>query len=320
MTKSSQHHIGFDLTCTCAGRKQGVSAVHRRAVLTAVLLSLVVSACGRPVVYEVEDGLYGALVPSVEQFAADGARGLPGGFVLLREAGVNLVELVVESDEVTFRLDGGDVITRNVVERLVVRDSEGSGPFKAEKELLVLGRDPLVLGALSITEPVVWPGSFEGSPVITIKPRDPEERGPGVSCGADEPCLLLSAGADPSGRYEDMNNPELDENPVASIRVSEDFVEFTLDTGRQIRIDRSDESSVRSCGLSETSLWDVPDEVDLAMGDPVLLHTVCPTSPGGSIQLIIIERAAIPTLAPLGTQTDGEWCSAAADCLWFAPA
>jgi hypothetical protein len=272
------------------------------------------------VVYEVDDGVYGALVPSDEQFAADSAPGIPGGFALLREGGINLVELAVEGDEVTFRLDGEDVVTRNVVDHLIVRDREGSGPFKAEKELLVLGNDPLVLGGLSITEPVVWPGSFEGSPVITVKPRDPEERGPGVSCRAEEMCLLLSSGVDPTGRYEDANNPELNENPVASIRVSDDFVEFTLDTGQQVRISRSDESLTRACGLSETSLWEVPAEVDLAMDDPVLIHTLCPSSPGGAIQLIIIERAEIPALAPLGTETDEEWCSAGPDCLWFAPA
>lgn len=65
----------------------------KRAGLTLVLLSLVASACGGPVAYDVDDGVYGALVPSYEQFAADGARGIPGGFALLREAGINLVEL-----------------------------------------------------------------------------------------------------------------------------------------------------------------------------------------------------------------------------------
>jgi hypothetical protein len=294
--------------------------VRKRAGLALVLLSLVISACGGPLVYEVDDGVYGALVPSAEQFAADSARGVPGGFALLRETGSNLVELSLEGDEVTFRLDGEDVVTRSVVDHLIVRDREGSGPFKAEKEVLVLGDDPLVLGGLSINEPVVWPGSFVGSPVITVKPRDPEERGPGVSCRADEMCLLLSSGVDPTGRYEDANNPELNENPIASIQVSDDFVEFTLDTGQQVRISTSEESLTTACGLSETSVWDVPTEIDLAMDDPVLIHTVCPSFPGSSIQLIIIERAEIPALAPLGAGTDGEWCSAGPDCLWFAPA
>jgi hypothetical protein len=299
--------------------KQREIAERKRARLALVLLSLVFSACGGPVVYEVDDGVYGALVPSVEQFAVDGDQGIPGGFALLREAGINLVELALEDNAVTFRLDGRDVVTRSVVDHLIVRDREGSGPFKAEKELLVLDNGPLVLGGLSITEPVIWPGSFDVSPVITVKPRDPQERGPDVSCSADEKCLLLSAGADPTGRYEDVNNPELNENPIASIRVSDDFVEFTLDTGQQVQISRSDESLTRACGLSETAVWDVPAEIDLAMDDPVLLHTVCPSAPGGSIQLIVIERAEIPALAPLGTETDGEWCSPGPDCLWFAP-
>ena len=107
---------------------QWESAVRKRAGLTLVSLSLVVSACGGPLVYEVDDGVYGALVPSVEQFAADGARGIPGGFALLREAGIDLVEIALEGDEVTFRLDGRDVVTRSVVDRLIVRDREGSGP------------------------------------------------------------------------------------------------------------------------------------------------------------------------------------------------
>jgi hypothetical protein len=293
--------------------------VRKRAGLALVLLSLVVSSCSGPVVYEVDDGVYRALVPLDEQFEFDDARGIPGGFASLREAGIDLVELALEGDEVTFRLDGKEVVTRSVVDHLTVRDREGSGPFKAEKEVLVLDNNPLVLGGLSITEPVIWPGSFEGSPVITVKPRDPEERGPDVSCRADEKCLLLSAGADPTGRFEDVNDPELNENPIASIRVSDDFVEFTLDSGQQVRIGRSGESSTRACGLSETAVWDVPAEIDLAMDDPVLLHTLCPSSPGGSIQLIIIERAEIPVLAPLGTETEEEWCSAGPDCLWFAP-
>ncbi|CAN5840711.1 hypothetical protein BH23ACT4_BH23ACT4_09490 [soil metagenome] len=292
--------------------------MRKRAALTLVLLSFAASACGRPVAYEVDDGIYGALVPSVEQFAVDSAPSIPGGFGLLRDAGVNQVELALDGDEVTFRLDGRDVLTRSVVDRITVRDREGSGPFKANKELLVLGNDPLVLGGLSIIEPVIWPGSFEGSPVITVKPRDPEERGPDVSCRADEKCLLLSAGADPTGLYEDVNNPELNENPIASIRVSDDFVEFTLDTGQEVRTSRIEQSWTTACGLSETAVWDVPDEIDLAIDDPILLHTVCPSSPGGSIQLIIIERSEIPTLAPLDPKIDG-WCSAGPDRLWLAP-
>ena len=49
------------------------------------------------------------------------------------------------------------------------------------------------------------------------------------------------------------------------------------------------------------------------------LHTLCPTNRGASIQMVIMERSAIPVLAPLGITTDGEWCPASVDCLWFAP-
>lgn len=60
--------------------KEREIAVRRRVGLTSVLLSLVVSGCGGPVAYVVDDGVYGALVPSVEQFAVDSAQSIPGGF------------------------------------------------------------------------------------------------------------------------------------------------------------------------------------------------------------------------------------------------
>lgn len=294
--------------------------MRRQMVLTLVLAGLLAGACGRPVVVQVDDSVdYEALVPSVDQFAVDGARDIPGGFAVLREAGFNQVELVFKGDQVTFRLDGKYVVTRRVVDRVVVRDREGSGPFKAEKEVLVLGEDTLVLGGLSIAEPVIWPGSFYENAVITIKPWDSEEAGPAVSCRGDEMCLLLSAGFDPNGRYEDANNPDLNENPIASIEVSDEIIEFTLDAGQQFQISRHDGSLTRACGLSQTGVWDVPTEVDLEMEDPVLVHTVCPTSPGGAIQLVILQRADIPVLARLGTEFEGEFCSAGPDCLVFAP-
>lgn len=55
------------------------------------------------------------------------------------------------------------------------------------------------------------------------------------------------------------------------------------------------------------------------MDDPVLIHTVCPSTPGSATQLTIMERAEIPLLAPLGTASDGEWCVPDLDCLWFLP-
>ena len=286
---------------------------------TVVLAGLALGACGGSVVVQVDDGVYGALVPSPEQLATVNARDIPGGFVELRDAGIDQIGLRIEGDEVTFQLDGSEAITRRIVDRLVVTDSEGSGPFKAKKQVLVLGDQALVLGDLVVDEPVIWPGTFEESPVITLKSRNLQERGPDVSCRSDERCLLLTSGDDPVGRYENINNPELDESPVASIEVAGEFVEFTLETGRQVRVDRGRESFTLACGLSETVMWEVPAEIGLDMDDPVLVHTVCPSTPGGSIGLIVIERAKIPVLAPLGIETDGNWCMAGPDCLWFAP-
>ena len=289
-----------------------------RIATTVVLAGVVLGACSA-VVGQVDEGSYRALVPSTGQFAVVGAGDIPGGLTDLRATGIDQIEVRINGDEVTFRLDGTDVVVRPVVDRLELTDSEGSGPFKGKKEVLVLGDESLVLGGLQIDRPVIWPGSFDGSPVITLKPQDPEERGPGVSCRADEPCLLLSSGVDPIGRYEGMNDPQLRENPVSFIEVSGEFVEFTLDTGELVRIGRGDESSTNACGLSETAVWDVPAGIGLTLDDPVLIHTLCPSSPGGGIELIIMERAAIPVLAPLGSEYDGNWCSAGPDCLWFAP-
>lgn len=125
-----------------------------------------------------------------------------------------------------------------------------------------------------------------------------------MSCGADERCLLLSSGVDPVGRYEDANNPELDENPVASIDVSETAVEFMLDSNERIRMSREGESLTRSCGLSETTVWDIPAEVGLEMDDPVLVQAACPTTPG-DMMLHIFERADMPVLAPLDARFGG---------------
>ena len=93
-------------------------------------LLLAAAACG-PVVVDVELGLYQALVPSSEQIRIDAGQDLPGGFRVLRDAGVDLVELRVDGDEVSFLLDGVETATRQVSERLQIQDSEGSGPLKA---------------------------------------------------------------------------------------------------------------------------------------------------------------------------------------------
>jgi len=290
-----------------------------RVSVCALVISLALGSCRDSTVPGVAAGTYRALVPTAEQLTADVDDGIPGGFTPLRDDGVDEVEMLVDGDRVTFRLDGGMPILRAVQERRIVRDREGSGPFKGTKEVLVLGDAPLVLGQLTIDAPVIWPGSFEDSPVVTVKPAKPDERGPDVSCRADENCLLLSSGVDPAGTYEDADDPALGQNPVASIRISDDAIELSLDTGEQLRVDRTDRSSTRACGLAETSVWSVPADSFLAMDDPVLVHTLCPTGPGGVIQLVIISRADIPVLAPLDPAREDDWCATIPQCLRFAP-
>jgi len=183
----------------------------------------------------------------------------------------------------------------------------------------VLGAAPLVLGELAIDEPVIWPGSFEGGPVVMVKPVDPDDRGPVVSCRADENCLLLSSGVDPAGTYEDADDPALGRNPVASIRITDDAVELSMDTGEQVLVDRAGRSSTSACGLADTSVWSVPDEFFAPIDDPVLVHTLCPTAPGGAIQLVIMNCADIPVLAPLDEASEDDWCATVPRCLRFAP-
>ncbi len=292
----------------------------RRTIAGAVLLLVfLASGCGSgSTTYRVIPGTYSAFVPSIEQFDLDGATTIPGGFAALRLRSVSRIDVRVEEKSVTFSLDDGGTTILAIAERKVVSDREGSGPFKAKKELLLLS-DDLAIGGLVIPTPAVWPGSFEGSPVITVKVYDPAERGPDVSCGPSERCILVSSGTDPSGRYERITPPGGKQDSVASVRVTENLVEFTLDDGRTIESPANPRSSTRACGLAESPVWDVPAALGLPMADPVLVHTVCPTNPGASIQFVIIERAAIPVLAPLAADSDSEWCDAGPACLWFAP-
>ncbi len=284
-----------------------------------VLVSIAMTACTGPVVVGVADGTYTALVPTTEQLALDAAGDIPGGFAELRASGVDDLVVLVEGDEVSFQLDGKPVASREVVERVDVVDREGSGPFKAQKQVLILGSESLVLGELSIDEPVIWPGSFEGSPVITVKPWNPDERGPDVSCAVDEACLLLSSPISPTGRYENVNNPELGPSPVSSIEITDDVIEFARATDSPVRADGEARSISRACGMSATPVWDVPPEAGVEMGDPVLVHTLCPSQPGAAIRLVIMERAELPVLAPLGSTADGAWCIPGPSCLIFAP-
>lgn len=289
----------------------------KSSVVVAVV-AVLGAACSGPLVGSVSDATYRAIVPTTAQFATEAAKDIPGGFALLRISGVDDITVTVAGSEITLAADGSEVTTRSITERLRVTDAEGSGPFKGQKEVLVLGLTPLVIGGLTITDPVMWPGSFENSPVITIKARNDQDRGPGVSCTATEMCLLLTSGVDPIGGYEDANDPALNQNPIATIEISATSIAFTLDSGQVVDMSRDSETTTNACGLSETAVWDVPDAIGLDIGEPVLVHAACPTTPGDT-RLIIVSRGDIPILAPLGPESGGEWCKPSGDCLLFVP-
>lgn len=291
----------------------------RRVVAASLVVATAAGACGTAAVNEVADGTYLSRVPSAAQVGLDTAGELPGGSVVLREGGIDRIEVDIDAGIVTFRSDGTDTAELRVIDRLEITDREGSGPFSAEKQILVLGDMALVLGPLTIEEPVIWPGSFDGSPVITIKSRDSAERGPVVSCDADELCLLLSSGVDPRGRYEEADDPSLDDNPIESILIDDEQIRLTLDSGTDVSIPASSDGSTVACGLSENPVWDLPASLGLAIDDPVLVHTLCPSPPGAAVQLMIMERAAIPLLAPLSEERDGDWCAPGPACLRFVP-
>ncbi len=296
-----------------------VQVLGSRAGVALLLVAFVVASCSSGTVNHVANGTYLSMVPSVDQFSVDVARALPGGIAQLGEQGVDRIEVDITADQVIIRLDGTDTATLDITDRVDITDREGSGPFKANKQILILGDAPLVLGGLVIDEPVIWPGSFEGSPVITIKRRNPDESGPSISCRADEACLLLSSGVDPAGSYADANNPELDENPIDSILIDDETIDFTLDSGENVTISASNGTVTQACGLSENRLWQLPAELRLAIEDPVLVHTLCPSTPGAAIQLMIMDRSAIPLLAPLTEEREGDWCTPGPECLSFVP-
>lgn len=288
-----------------------------RQTMSVIVLGLVLAACVTTTGWPVGDATYHAIVPTSEQFASESAKDLPGGFAFLRSFGIDEIEVSVAGDRITLRVNSGEPIVKPVTERFVVGDSEGSGPFRGSKEVLALG-SLLTIGDLTITNPVIWPGSFEESPVVTIKPRNDEDRGPGVSCTPAEMCLILTSGSDPAGGYEDANNPELGENPFSTIEVSVDSIEFTFDSGKVVKMDRIDEVTTNACGLSVTTVWDVPDTIGLEMEDPVLVESACPSTPGDTY-LTIMKWTDIPILAPLGPEFAGEWCRPGPTCLLFVP-
>ena len=106
-------------------------------------------------------------MPTAEQFAADVYDGIHGGIDPLSDGGADEVQLLVDGDEVTFRVDGGTPVTRVVVERRRVRDREGSGPFKGTKEVLALGVEPLVRADL--TSRLAGHGRQSGRPLWCSK-------------------------------------------------------------------------------------------------------------------------------------------------------
>ncbi|WP_299445985.1 hypothetical protein [uncultured Phycicoccus sp.] len=287
-----------------------------------LLLGAGVAGCGTSL-HPVDDGVYGALVPTTAQWADERSTQIPGGFAALRADDVDRVVLRIDGDSVSFELDGQVAATRSIAERRAVRDREGSGPFRAQAEVLALGEEPLVLGSLRISDPVIWyAGGYESTVVVAVKPADPDERGPVVQCVAEDvQCLHLPVGADPvgdpAGRYLDMNQPGTSENPLASIEVTATEIVYALDSGRETRTTRDEESLIRACGLWESAAWPVPAEAGVAFDDPVLVETRCPLPYGESPSLTVMERAAVPVLAPLAPQWAGFWCQPGPDCLWF---
>ncbi len=276
-----------------------------------------------PYLHAVDDGVYGALVPTAEQWADTRSDEIPGGFAALSADGAERVVVRIEGDSVRFELDGDVAVTRTVAERRDIQDAEGSGPFKAETQAVDLGEEPLVLGSLRISDPVIWySGGLESTRVIAIKPWDPEERGPVVQCAAaDEQCLEIPVGeklvGDPAGDYTGVNKPGEATNTVTDIRVSATAVVYTLDTGENVRSSREGELLIRACALWESAVWPVPAEVGVTFDDPVLVETNCPLPYGEAPTLTVMERAALPVVAPLAPRWGGQWCEPGPDCLWF---
>ena len=288
-----------------------------------LLLVAGVAGCSGAYLHAVDDGAYGALVPTPEQWADENSPAIPGGFAALSADGAGSVVVRIDGDTVTFEVDGQTAATRTVAERRNVQDGEGSGPFKAKTQALALGTEPLNLGSLVITDPVIWfSGGDDSTGMIAVKPWDSGERGPIDQCAvADVQCLELPVGeamlGEPIGDFTDMNDPGGAENPVSGIRVTATDIVYTLDTGEEVRSTREGEFLIRACALQESAVWPVPAGVGVAFDDPVLVETDCPLPYGEAPSLTVMERAALPVLAPLATQWGGQWCQPGPDCLWF---
>ncbi len=75
-------------------------------VAAVLLLSAGVAGCSS-YLHAVDDGVYGALVPTTEQWADKRSEEMPGGFAALSADGAERVVLRIEGDTVKFELDGG---------------------------------------------------------------------------------------------------------------------------------------------------------------------------------------------------------------------
>ncbi len=86
-------------------------------VVVVLLLGAGTASCGEPYLHAVDDGVYGALVPTAEQWADARSDAIPGGFAALRADGAERVAVRIEGDTVTFELDGEIAEIRTVMER-----------------------------------------------------------------------------------------------------------------------------------------------------------------------------------------------------------
>jgi hypothetical protein len=306
----------------------------RIALILFAMLTLAATACSDTVVVDVADGVYTARVPTQDQLATDAAAGIPGTFGVLRDAGIDRIEVEIDGDEVALTA-GGETVTRAVSDREHRRVSSAQSIFQSdfEVEVIHLGDDPLVLGPVTIDEPVLVPGDPEGAPVVVVKGFRTGGDEYDVTCEAGVPCLVLSALEPPTGRYRYLGGADpADTGPIPAIEFDGSSVMVELAAGDRIPMSQS-RSTTAACGLSLTPVWEVPAAADLAMEDPVLVDSRCATAPGRDL-LTIMERDAIPTLAPAnmvrrGTQVPTTpqrdpvdrrtWCVPGPDCLLYGP-
>lgn len=273
-----------------------------------VVVAVILGSCGEDtLVARVEAGTYTARVPTEDQLADPGADALPGAFMELRRAGVDHVEITVGENEVEISADGAIVASRSVEETVQLLAQEPTSAFQSriEAEFVRLAGEPLEMPGLTIARPSVSPARANDPSVIALRAF---ERTPPVDLGCLDAgeCLLATTGISPAGEYRSV--PEgTSESPVTSIAVVGDTLELRLASGETVtavRPDDPDEATTPACGITETAMWEVPDETGLGMDDPVVVHTSCLGVASGSY-LTLIERSDIPVLAPWGNPV---WC------------